>query len=418
MRHDPYIAFRSPGFGRFILGHLMIHIGAAAQSLAIGWEIYARTDSAWMLGLVGLTQAAPLMIFTLPAGYLADIWDRRRLMVLGLSGATLTSLALAFFSLYRGAIGWMYALLFLDAAFHRLAGPAAAALTPLLVPPQQLENAIKWRSSIFQISSVVGPALGGFLVALWLPSAYLFSAATTMIFIALLSRLSVRAETVAAPGRMLARIGEGLRFVRSQPIVLGAISLDMVAVLLGGATYLLPIFARDILTDRPFGLSSEQALGWLRAAPALGAFAMALILAHRPPIRRAGRALLLAVAAFGVATIVFGLSQSFPLSFAMLFLTGFFDNISVVVRHTVVQLRTPNAMRGRVSAVNSIFIGSSNELGGFESGLVARLWNPVASVVSGGIGTILCVALWAWRFPELRQFGRIDTKEPEEPTAA
>jgi MFS family permease len=206
---------------------------------------------------------------------------------------------------------------------------------------------------------------------------------------------------------MLTQLREGLSFVWGQKIILGAVSLDMFAVLLGGAVYLLPIFARDILTQRPFGMGPEQALGWLRAAPALGAVLMALLLTHRPPMERAGRSMLLSVAAFGAATIAFGLSRSFWLSFGMLFLTGLFDNVSVVVRHTLVQLRTPNELRGRVSAVNSMFIGSSNELGGFESGLAAKWFGPVVSVVSGGIGTLVVTGLWARLFPGLWRFGRL-----------
>ena len=213
---------------------------------------------------------------------------------------------------------------------------------------------------------------------------------------------------------MVAQLADGLRFVWRQKIILGTISLDLFAVLLGGAVYLLPIFARDILVARPFGLSPEQALGWLRAAPALGAFVTAVVLAHRPPMQQAGKTMLWAVAGFGVATIVFGFSRCFWLSFGMLFLTGLFDNVSVVVRHTLVQLRTPNEMRGRVSAVNSMFIGSSNELGGFESGLVARLFGPVVSVVSGGIGTLMVVGVWARLFPGLRRFGRLSQPESQD----
>jgi MFS family permease len=205
---------------------------------------------------------------------------------------------------------------------------------------------------------------------------------------------------------MVTQLREGLQFVWGQKVILGSVSLDMVAVLLGGATYLLPVFARDILAS-PWGLAPEVALGILRAAPALGAVAMAVFMTHRPPIRRAGRNMLLAVAAFGAATVVFGISKSFWLSFAMLFLTGLFDNISVVVRHTLVQLRTPNELRGRVSAVNSMFIGSSNELGGFESGLVAKYFGPVVSVVSGGVGTLAVVALWSRLFTGLRRFDRL-----------
>ncbi|NQU41395.1 MAG: MFS transporter [Lentisphaerae bacterium] len=416
-RHDPYLAFRAPGFGRYSLGSLLVHIGAAAQSVAIGWEIYQRTDSALALGLVGLVQALPMLLLTLPAGYLADIYDRRRLMTLGLAGTTLTSLALAAFSLTRGSIPAMFLLLFFDSAFHRLASPAGTALVPLLVPASSLESAIKWRSSMFHLASVIGPALGGIIVAFSVPAAYLFSAATTAVYVAVLWSLHIPEGKRSTPGRMLNQLREGLDFVWNQKIVLGAVSLDMVAVLLGGAVYLLPIFARDILLERPFGLRPEQALGWLRAAPALGAVIMALIMTHRPPIQRAGRGMLWAVAGFGLATIAFGLSRSFWLSFAMLFLTGFFDNISVVIRHTLVQARTPNELRGRVSAVNSMFIGSSNELGGFESGLVARFVGPVASVVSGGIGTLVVAASWAKLFPSLRRLGPLsEDQSSDEPT--
>lgn len=412
MTHDPYAAFRQPGVARLILGGVLVHVGVAAQSVAIGWEMYQRTDSVMALGLVGLTQALPMFLFTLPAGYLADVLDRRLLMLAGLFGTTLTSLALAACSVRGGAIGLMYALLFCDAAFHRLASPASSAILPLLVPPALLENAIKWRSSMFHLSAVVGPALGGALVAWRVPSAYLFSAATTLLFMGFLARMRVPAGTRSRPGRMLAQVGEGLRFVWRRKVILGSVSLDLFAVLLGGAVYLLPVFARDRLTDRPFGLNAAQALGWLRAAPALGSLAMALLMAHRPPLARAGRAMFLSVAAFGLVTIVFGLSRSFWLSLAMLFLTGFFDNISVVVRHTLIHLRTPNEMRGRVAAVNALFIGSSNELGGFESGLVARFCGPVVSVVSGGVGTILVVLAWMGLFPELRRFGRLSAELP------
>lgn len=410
--HDPYEAFRFPGFCRFVAGGLLIHIGVAAQSVAIGWEMYKRTHSSLALGLVGLAQALPMILLTLPAGYLADVYDRRRIMSIGLFGTTLTSLALAVFSLRQGSVPIMYVLLVLDAAFHRIAGPSSTALFPQLVPEKALENAIKWRTSFFHIASVIGPAIGGFLVSLWLPSAYLFSAATTMLFLLFLRTLSIRKEARAEPGRMASHVLEGIRFVWQQKVLLGAISMDLFAVLLGGAVYLLPIFASDILRSCPFGMSPEQALGWLRSAPALGAVVMAALLTYRPPIRRAGRAMFLAVAAYGLATIGFGLSRYFWLSCGMLFLTGFFDNISVVIRHTLVQLRTPNPMRGRVSAVNSLFIGSSNELGGFEAGLVARAFGPVVSVVSGGLGTLLVVAGWARVFPELLRFGRLNAVEP------
>jgi len=223
----------------------------------------------------------------------------------------------------------------------------------------------------------------------------------------LLSGMKIPESTRIPRGKVWSQIAEGIRFVWKRQVILGAISLDLFAVLLGGAVYLLPVFARDIITNPPLGSSPEEVLGWLRAAPAAGSVLMALILAHMPPMRRAGRTLFMCVAAFGLATVVFGFSRSFWLSWIMLFLTGFFDNVSVVIRQTLVQLRTPNEMRGRVSAVNSVFIGSSNELGGFESGIVAHALGPVFSVVSGGIGTLLVVAAWSRLFPKLRRVDRL-----------
>ncbi len=415
-KHDAYAAFRVPGFACLFVGGFVIHVGAAAQSVAIGWEIYLRTDSAMMLGLVGLTQALPMILLTLPAGYLADVYDRRRIILVGLAGTTLTSVGLMAFSLLEGSIPLIFLLLFFDAAFHRLAGPSLAALIPQLIPAQTLENAIKWRTSLFHLASVIGPAIGGAIIAWRLPAAYALSALTTAIFAALLTTIAIPEAKRSKPGQIVRQVVDGIRFVWQQKLILGTVSLDMAAVLLGGAVYLLPVFAKDIL-HAPDGMAPEQLLGLLRAAPALGSITMALLLTHRPPLRRAGRSMLLAVAAFGVATVLFGLSRSFPLSFAMLFLTGFFDNVSVVVRHTLVQLRTPNHMRGRVSAVNSIFIGASNELGGFESGTVAHFFGPVVSVVSGGLGTLLVVAAWTKLFPQLRRFatlaGEIDVSGGE-----
>jgi MFS family permease len=413
---DSYAALRVPAFRRFILGAFLVHIGTAAQSLAIGWEMYQRTDQALALGLVGLTQAVPMLVFTLPAGYLADVFDRRRVMIAGMIGTTLTSLALAGFSIAQGPTLLMFVLLFFDAMFHRLTGPAGTALLPQLLPRPLFENAMKWRTTLFHLSAVVGPAIGGVILTVSIPAAYLFSAVTTTGFILLLCSLPLPAGHLSNRGRMLSQVAEGIEFVWRRKLILGSLSLDMFAVLLGGAVYLLPVFAKDIIEAPPFGMTPEQVLGWLRAAPAAGSIAMALILAHSPPFRRAGPVLLWSVAAFGLATIVFGFSRSFWLSWAMLFLTGFFDNVSVVVRHTLVQLATPNEMRGRVSAVNSIFIGSSNEMGGFESGLVAHWFGPVVSVVSGGVGTIVVVLSWARLFPGLRTLKRLsdvaDTTEP------
>lgn len=405
--HDPYSALRVGLFRNYLIASSLVSMGTAAQGLAIGWEVYDRTGEALSLGLVGLVQAIPMLLFTLPAGYLADVYDRRKLMMLSLAGATLTSLGLAAFSYHELSVNWMYGLLFLDATMLRMGGPARSAIMPLLVPEEEFENAVKWRTSLQQITGIGGPALGGFIIAYNIQAAYVLSAVSSLAFIVFLFGMQLPTAARSARGQMIEQVAEGLRFVWNKKILLGASSLDLFAVLLGGAVYLLPIFAREIVDLAPVGLEPEEALGWLRAAPAAGACVMALLMAHLPPMQKAGRTLLLCVAGFGAATIVFGLSQNFWLSMAMLALTGAFDNVSMVVRHVVSQMSTPNHMRGRVSAVNSIFIGSSNEIGGFESGLVAQLYNPVVSVVSGGIGTLVVVLAWSGLFPSLRTLGSL-----------
>jgi MFS family permease len=327
------------------------------------------------------------------------------LIVAGLLGITVTSLCLFALSETRGSVALIYAVLFLDSTAQRIAWPARTALLPLLVPTELFESAIKWRTALTHASAMLGPALGGFLVA-WRPSvAYAFSAAGSSMFALMLLTMRIPHATRIQSGRVLAQIGEGLRFVAENKLLLSSISLDLFAVLLGGADYLLPIYARDILNLKAVGLDPQQALGWLRAAPAAGAACVSLALAHLPPMRRAGASMLWAVAGFGVATLVFGLSRNFWLSLVMLAVSGGLDNVSIVVRQTLVQLAAPNEMRGRVSAVNALFIGSSNQLGGFESGLVAHFFGPVASVVSGGIGTLCIVAAWTGFFPSLRRFG-------------
>jgi MFS family permease len=422
-KHDPYSALRIALFRNYLLASSLVSMGTAAQGLAIGWEVYDRTGEAISLGLVGLVQAIPMLLFTLPAGYLADVYDRRKLMMISLAGGTLTSLGLAAFSYYEMSVNWMYVLLFMDATILRMGGPARSAIMPLLVPEEEFENAVKWRTSLQQITGIGGPAIGGFIIAYNLQAAYVLSAFSSFAFIIFLLGMQLPHSTRSARGRMLAQVAEGLRFVWNKKILLGASSLDLFAVLLGGAVYLLPIFAREIVDLSGVGLSPQEALGWLRAAPAAGACVMALLMAHMPPMQKAGRTLLLCVAGFGLATIVFGFSQNFWLSMGALALTGAFDNVSMVVRHVVSQMSTPNHMRGRVSAVNSIFIGSSNEIGGFESGLVAQIYTPVISVVSGGIGTLVVVLAWSGLFPSLRNLGSLaelsrDRKKEEEAAEA
>lgn len=416
--HDPYSSLRIARFRRYLIATALVRMGTAAQGLAIGWEMYDRTGQALSLGLVGLVQAIPMLIFTLPAGYLADVYDRRKLMMLSLSGATLTSLGLAVFSWYQLPVIWMYALLFLDSSLLRLGSPAQRAITPLLVPDELFENAAKWSTSLMQITGIAGPAIGGLIIAFNIQAAYVLSALSSFGFILYLTTMELPPAPRIERGNMFGQIGEGLRYVREQKLLLGAISLDLFAVLLGGAVYLLPIFAREIIDLGPVGLGPEAALGWLRAAPAVGACITALAIAHLPPIRHAGRTLLWCVAGFGAATIVFGLSQNFWLSLVMLALTGAFDNISMVIRRVISQMSVPNEMRGRVQAVTAIFVGSSNEIGGFESGLVAQLFTPVISVVSGGIGTLVVVAGWTGLFPSLRNLGSLSSLMAERPQPA
>jgi MFS family permease len=300
----------------------------------------------------------------------------------------------------------IYGVLFLAAVGKAIGWPSRSALLPALVPTEVFANAIAWNTSAFQIAAMIGPALGG-LVLVWnRPAAYFLAACCGLIYVVMLLWIKSRPTTRREPAT-LQSLAAGVRYVVATKIILAIITLDLFAVLLGGATYLLPIFARDILHR------GAQGFGWLRAAPALGALTMALLAAHLPPMKRAGRAMLWAVAGFGVATIIFGLSRNFWLSLTMLFLTGSFDNISVLVRHTLVQMLTPDSMRGRVSAVNNIFIGSSNELGGFESGLTAKIFGPIISVVAGGIGTIAVVITVTLVWPQVRRFGSLIDARPE-----
>lgn len=424
-RHDPYAALRVPLFRDFLIATCLVRMGTAAQGLAIAWEVYDRTNEALALGLVGLVQAVPMLLFTLPAGYLADVFDRRKLIMWSLAGATLSSIAIAVFSFKGAPVEWLYFLLFIDATFLRLGWPARSAIMPLLVPLGLFENAVKWRTSLMQITGVAGPAIGGIIIAVHLQSAYVLSAVSSAAFIVFLTQMRLPPAPRIVRGDMFGQVAEGLRFVWRTRLLLGAISLDLFAVLLGGAVYLMPIFARDIIDLSPVGLEPETALGWLRAAPAAGATVTALTMAYLPPLRHSGRVLLWSVAGFGVATIAFGFSTHFWLSIVMLALIGAFDNVSMVIRQVIVQMATPNEMRGRVSAVSSIFVGSSNEIGGFESGLVAQLFTPLISVVSGGIGTLLVVVGWARLFPALRSLGALSSlahetqpdpvREPQKP---
>jgi MFS family permease len=408
--HDPYAPFRLSAYRRYALGGIVTRLGYRLQTVAVGWDVYQRTGEALALGFVGLVQVIPAILLALPGGWLADTYDRRKVVLISLAGTSLASAGLAVQALFEADIWLVYTLLGLDATIVALGRPARTSLVPRLVPREIFPQAVAWNNSLFQLSGVFGATVAGFVIAWSIPWAYTLSALSGLVFLVLLSRIP-EARGVADGGSGHATwstVFEGIRYLQRTRVLLAIISLDLFAVLLGGAVFLLPVFAEEILAVGPEGL------GYLHAAPAVGALLMALLLAHLPPLGKAGRALLLSVAGFGVATIVFGLSTNLWLSLAMLFLTGAFDQVSMVVRHTMVQLTTPDAMRGRVSAVNGVFVSASNELGGFESGLVAHWFGPVISVVSGGIGTLVVVAVTAWASPQLRRFGslgRIHTKE-------
>jgi MFS family permease len=401
--HDPYAALRYRDYRRYLPGSVVASIGTEMQSVAVGWELYERTGSAMALGLVGLVLFLPVIVLSLPAGQAADRYSRKGLLLAALGLMAFTSLGLAALSFVEGPVPLVYVCLLLAGTGRAFAMPARWALIPHVVPPEALTNAITWNSSGWQTAAMLGPALGGGVIAVTgqAVGAYLLASLCMVGCGVLLARIQAGGTARAARGVSVESLLAGIRFVWKTKLILAAITLDLFAVLLGGATALLPIYAKDILDVGPVGL------GWLRASPPLGALVMAVILAHRRPFRRPGVALVWAVAGFGVATIGFGLSENFTASFVFLGLTGALDNISVVVRGTLVQVLTPDPMRGRVSAVNAIFIGSSNELGAFESGVTADWFGPVASVVGGGIGTIGVVGAVMLKWPQLLRLGSL-----------
>jgi MFS family permease len=401
--HDPYASLRIANFRRFLGSSVLANVGMQMQSIAVLWEIFDRTQSSSAIGAVGLVQVLPVVVLAIAAGHVADRFPRQWVIAVSMTVAGLGSLALLTVSVLKLPISMMYGSLFLIAigrAFHQ---PAKSALLPQVVPRALFSSAVSWSMTGFQLSSALGPALGGFLIAATKGPAivYLLTAVSTIAYAAIMLTLSGVPRPEQSSGVSLRSLVAGFSFVRHHPIVLPALALDLFAVLLGGATSMLPVYAKTILDVDATGL------GVLDAAPAVGAMAMAIYMAHRRPLRHAGRDLLWAVAMFGVATIIFGLSHNFYLSLAMLFCTGAVDNISVIVRHTLVQMLTPDRMRGRVSAVNGMFIGASNELGTAESGFVASYTSPQISVVSGGVGTLLVVAVVTLLCTQLRRYGRL-----------
>lgn len=363
----------------------------------MGWQIYAMTGSAWYLGLVGLAQFLPMFLLTLVVGHVADRFDRRIIASVCQTVECLAAglLALGSFSGWMSKEG-MLALAFVTGAARAFEAPSMQALIPSLVPARLIPRAVAWSAAALQIASILGPAIGGLLYAFGPTTVYLTAAALFLgasISIALI-RIAPPAQRQREP-LTLRTLFAGITFIRSRPAILGAISLDLFAVLLGGATALLPIYARDILATGPWGL------GLLRAAPGIGALGMSFYLARHPLRHRVGRVMFTAVGVFGAATMLFAVSTSFILSLTALVILGAADVISVVIRAALVQLQTPDEMRGRVSAVNAMFIGTSNQLGEFESGATAAWFGVVPAVLIGGIGTIIVVILWMRLFPQL-----------------
>ena len=414
-------AFAFRDFRRYQMARVAAILGAEAQSVAVAWQVYSITHRAIDLGYTGLALFLPGLVFLLPAGHVADRFDRRHVILACYSLQVLSTGALLV--LARGNthnILAIYTVLFFIGTGRAFSGPASSALVPHLVPEIHFVNAVTWGSATFQFANITGPTLGGLLFTLplahFVPDSrlegagivYVFSLVTLVWFLVLVSTLHVR------PGRMEHRdlslkvLLAGFQYVRHARLLLGSISLDLFVVLLGGAVALMPIFAREILHQGPRGL------GMLRAAPAVGAVTMSLILTRFPLRRRAGRRLFICVSIFGAATVVFGLSHNLWLSLASLAVTGAADNISVIIRGSLVQLATPPAMRGRVSAVNSLFIGASNELGQFESGLTAQWWGAVRATVIGGVGALAVAGLWAAMFPSLRRADKLTAESLRE----
>lgn len=408
--------FRHRDFGLYWFGMAFESIAVQIEAVTIGWQIYTVSretlsieESAFMVGMVGLAQFVPLFVLTLWAGSLADRHSRRGIVLGSIALKILGVLGLVAVALEPTPTLWhIFAIAGIFGVARAFLSPAASALTPMLVPKADMPQAISLKSLSWQVSVILGPWVGGMLCAVSTALAYGVAACLYVLAIAIVSLLRTNTKPERQPGGQWEQIKEGLVYTWQNKIIFGAISLDLFAVLLGGATALLPAFASDILKVGPEGF------GILRSGPAVGAVVMALALARWPLKRRAGVRMFWAVAAFGLATIVFGLSKNMWLSLAALAVLGAADMISVYVRQTLVQIVTPDHMRGRVSSVSGLFISGSNELGEFESGVVSRFIGPVGAAVFGGIGTLIVTGSWAWMFPGLRKADRLDGAEPED----
>jgi MFS family permease len=398
------IAFTHPDFVLFQIARFLIVAAVEMQAVAVGWQVYDITKRALDLGLVGLAQFLPGILLFLVSGHASDRFERRKVLSACYVGYALCSGLLLFIAV-RGvhSVKPIYVVLVLLGVVRSFNGTASRSILPQLVPEEHFANAVAWNATTFQAATILGPSFGGILYAAFRGPWAVYAAAMLTAVGALLSmfRIKTRPQARRREPMTAKTILAGLHFIWREKLILGAISLDLFAVLLGGAVALLPVYAREILHTGPWGL------GLLRTAPGVGAAVMAVALAHRPLRGRAGPTLLWSVAGFGICTIIFGVSTSLVFSLIALICLGAADMISVIIRATLVQLRTPDEMRGRVMAVDMVFIGTSNELGQFESGLTAQWFGTVPAVLLGGVGTLVVIALWAWGFPELRKAGEL-----------
>jgi MFS family permease len=409
-------AFSHPGFVLFEIARFLIVAAVEMQAVAVGWQVYEITKRPLDLGFVGLAQFLPGILLFPISGHTSDRFERRHVLSACYGGYAVCFALLLLLSRRAPSIELIYVVLVLIGVVRSFNSTASRSILPQLVPPLHFPNAVAWNASIFQAATILGPSFGGIMYAAFRGPEAVYVIAMVTAIGATISSFRIRPEVKPRPREPMTfkTVFAGLHYIWNKKLILGAISLDLFAVLLGGAVALLPVYAREILHTGPWGL------GLLRTAPGAGAAVMAVLLAHWPLRGKSGRTLLWAVAGFGIFTIIFGLSRSLTISLIALFLLGASDMISVIIRATLTQLATPDEMRGRVTAVDMIFIGTSNEFGQFESGVTAQWFGTVPAVVLGGIGTLVVIALWAWWFPELRNAGELHeiTREVESTTTA
>jgi len=399
------VAFTHPGFVLFQIARFLIVAAVEMQAVAVGWQVYEITKRPLDLGYVGLAQFLPAILLFPISGHASDRFERRHVLSACYAGYGVCFALLLLLTLRAPSIDLIYVVLVLIGIVRSFNSTASRAILPQLVPQEHFPNAVAWNASIFQAATILGPSFGGIVYAAFHGPETVYAIAMVTAIGATISSFRIRPEVKPRPREPmnLKTVFAGLHYIWNKKLILGAISLDLFAVLLGGAVALLPVYAREILHTGPWGL------GVLRTAPGVGAAVMAVMLAHWPLRGKSGPTLLWAVAGFGVFTIIFGISRSLTVSLIALFLLGASDMISVIIRATLTQLATPDEMRGRVTAVDMIFIGTSNEFGQFESGVTAQWFGTVPAVILGGVGTLVVIALWTWWFPELRNAGELHT---------